>query len=541
LAYDPRVGVVINSTRFVDCAVCILLVASAAPSVAGQALFPGPPVPVACPGNGGDFHVADLNGNGMADAIVGFTLPDLATPTTRGIVTLLDIASSPSAATQTFITSSQIIDIATGDWNRDGTLDVLLAPAVGADLLMLPGGTGGLLQPPVVIPFGAASSSIHPADFDGDGNLDVLANHGWSVSAHLGDGAGGFSSAVFTAICPTPSMGVCVFPPAVQLDDLDQDGFLDLVVLFGGLPLFPPNLSIYRGDGSGSFTFLVNTTFATTIWQSLVVRDLNGDTIPDILTAGFTSTLEFIPGVGGGAFGQKVTIPVPNPTPGVNSYNGNITGYPATGDLNGDGFPDVVYPGRAVMLNDGAGGFVLNEIVPATQPGRVAIADLDQDLQQDLVFWTAYWPFPPPVGLSLFHNVTPCAASGYEYGLGCRGSGGYVPSLSARGCATPGGLLTLSVEEALGGSPSAALVVGPGPTNVQIGNGCGILTQLAGSFVVPFALGGLPVPGQGRAALSFVIPPGITPGTGVALQAVVLDPASPFQWAASNGVALTIQ
>ena len=171
------------------------------------------------------------------------------------------------------------------------------------------------------------------------------------------------------------------------------------------------------------------------------------------------------------------------------------------------------------------------------QSARVAIVDTNLDLQQDVVFWTGF----PNAWISIFHNMTPCTATGSAYGFGCPGSGGFVPALSARGCASPGGFLTLLVEDALGGSTSAAFVVGAGPTNIQVGGGCGVLIQLGGSFVVPFALTGLPVHGQGRATVPVFIPPTILPGTSLALQAAILDPASPFQWAASNGLSLTIQ
>jgi hypothetical protein len=63
-----------------------------------------------------------------------------------------------------------------------------------------------------------------------------------------------------------------------------------------------------------------------------------------------------------------------------------------------------------------------------------------------------------------------------------------------------------------------------------------------GHFAVPFSLTGLPVPGQGRGSLTVLVPTGmIPPGTDVAIQAAVLDSASPFGWAASNGIALTFQ
>jgi hypothetical protein len=506
---------------------------------AAQALFPAPPVNVACLPNGEDFHVTDLDGNGFPDAIVGFTLPSLSNPMSRGIVTFLDLHAVPTAVTQTFTTPAQVIDIASGDWNEDGFVDVLLGLKLVIDLQMHFGGQGGMLQVPVTVPGGALTFSLHTGDFNGDGNLDFLSNHSWSVSVHLGDGAGNFPSVQWTAICPAST--TCILPPTIQVEDVNQDGILDFVMALGGAitgtSIAPATLSIFLGAGNGTFTLFANMPL-TGMTKSLLVKDFTGNAVPDIILA-TNSTLFLLPGLGGGSFGPAITIPVPNPG---NPWSFLLNGVPAAGDLNGDGAVDFVSRGGIVMLNDGSGGFIQDQTVTVPQPGRVAIADLDRNLKPDLVFWTPDPQFNPPVGLSLVYNSLPCSATGYEYGIGCPGTGGFVPSLSARGCASQGSLLTFDLEDALGSSPSAVLLVGPGTANIDVGSGCSVLIQPGGSFVVPIPLTGLPVAGQGRGALTVLVPTGIIPpGTDVAIQAAVLDPASPFGWAASNGLALTFQ
>jgi hypothetical protein len=41
--------------------------------------------------------------------------------------------------------------------------------------------------------------------------------------------------------------------------------------------------------------------------------------------------------------------------------------------------------------------------------------------------------------------------------------------------------------------------------------------------------------------VTVLLPPTIQLGTSVAIQAAILDPVSPYQWSASNGLALAIQ
>jgi hypothetical protein len=491
-------------------------------------------IPCGSSGNNGNLAVADLDGDGRADAITTF---NDAGYTVFGVTTFLNLDSGP-APSQTLPTGNLIGPIATGDWNRDGAADVLLAAAwqfapAGPDLSMCLGSPGGALAAPVSTPIGtAAFGEMIAADVNQDGNLDVVTVHpvgggqGHAVTVRLGNGAGVIGPGGFTMpVCPTPQALTCA--AAIALDDLDQDGNLDLVVAN------PASSSVYLGNASGTFGPGSHFSFGSLVMPfTLVVRDVNGDTIPDHLINPSTQTLQVRLGIGGGAFGPPATFPM---LPPVGTQFG---GPPAIGDLNGDGFPDLAYAYGEILLNNGAGIFIPQPaiVVPPVSV-RVAIADVDRDLKQDLVFYSAF----PAGWISVFRNLTPCNAIGFTYGFGCPGSGGFVPSLSARGCASPGGSLVLDVEHGLGGASSAAFVVGPGPTNVQVGGGCGILIQLAGSFIAPFTLAGLPVAGQGSASIPVIIPPAIPPGTSLAIQAAILDPASPFQSSASNGLALTIQ
>ena len=153
------------------------------------------------------------------------------------------------------------------------------------------------------------------------------------------------------------------------------------------------------------------------------MADLNGDRIPDVVNAGDNAEIERLLGLGGGAF-----------APGAYYATKNAS-RAALADVNGDGFPDVALANGQIFQNDGAGGLVLVETL-MTEGIDLAAADANRDLQRDVV------GFSPNGWLTVFHNLSACSGTGYAYGIGCPGSAGFVPELSARGCTSPGGTLT---------------------------------------------------------------------------------------------------
>lgn len=130
----------------------------------------------------------------------------------------------------------------------------------------------------------------------------------------------------------------------------------------------------------------------------------------------------------------------------------------------------------------------------------------------------------------------PCGAT-TTYGTGCTGSGGFVPTLAAGGCATLGGTLQLAIEDGPGGAP-IALFVGSSATSVPIGGGCSLLVSS------PFVLAGLTLPGSGpgAGALTLTLPlPPAAPLSTITVQAAVADATSPLGFTTTNGMQLDMQ
>lgn len=122
---------------------------------------------------------------------------------------------------------------------------------------------------------------------------------------------------------------------------------------------------------------------------NVVVGDFNGDGNPDAAAGGaYTTQFTLVPGLGDGTFGARTTIPAPA---------GTFPGTVASGDLNGDGKPDLVFqgsgaPGNLVAINQTLGGafnftspIALGAVPTPSGPGTPALGDLNEDGTLDLV------------------------------------------------------------------------------------------------------------------------------------------------------------
>jgi hypothetical protein len=125
--------------------------------------------------------------------------------------------------------------MATGDFNRDGNLDIVVANDNSSSLSLFLGTGEGTFNPAITIPVGAIPVAVAAADFNGDGNLDLavsLLNSG-GFQVLFGNGNGTFQSPIFIPV-PSGVLG------QITAADLNGDGHPDLAVGegFGGLQVF---------------------------------------------------------------------------------------------------------------------------------------------------------------------------------------------------------------------------------------------------------------------------------------------------------------
>lgn len=284
---------------------------------------------------------------------------------------------------------SSLADAAVYDINRDGRDDIV---SMGGGVLsaaqivfLLSKGDGTFSTVASNVPFDPASNGFdyvntQPAlaDFHHDGKLDAVYGALANVYVVRGNGDGSFaSSGVTLPIPPTsgfPSLGAI----GVAAGDFDGDGNEDFAVLvqYGtGLSPYPSPLAtaawVYYGNGNGTFSAPVLAGAFNRNYTNIAAGDLNRDGLADIVlktngSLGDGSAVGVVHSEPSRAFGPEV-----NYTAGIGLSSLAIT------DLNGDGFPDMVFgnggyntPASSVtvLLNSGKTPEVTGTLVAAPEP-----------------------------------------------------------------------------------------------------------------------------------------------------------------------------
>jgi hypothetical protein len=358
--------------------------------------------------------------------------------------------------------------VASADFDGDGDADLVVGNS-GLDqgsnrVSVILNLGGGAFAVRVAYHSVESPAGIALGDFDGDGRTDIAAvgiNVGaGAISLHRGRGDGTFVGPFFS--------GVGAQPLAITRGDLDGDGDLDLAVANSG----SANVSVLLNRGDGMFAAHVTYAAGTTP-RSIVAGDLDGDGDQDLAVANDGSaSVSVLRNRGDGTFDPQVTFATgPRPV--------SI----AQGDVDGDGDLDLVTSSFSsasvrLLVNNGDGSFAAATSIPARgQPFGVALGDVDGDRDLDLA-------------------VTDASTAGTVSVLLGRGDGTFA----------------LAVERAVGRAPEAVAL---GDVD---GNGSADLLVASKPWVT---LSLFYNPGDGSFPANASFAAGTTPGVGVTIPASV--------------------
>ncbi|MBS1565343.1 MAG: VCBS repeat-containing protein [Bacteroidetes bacterium] len=320
----------------------------------------------------------DVNGDGYSDVLIGAPGANksyIYYGTSAGI-------TSTGASTLTGSSNFGVSVACAGDVNGDGYSDVIVGASSINTAYVYFGASGGITTTAAWTGTGSGSygNSVAPAgDINGDGFSDVIVGN---KSINSNKGAAyiftGSAAATLTSTSWTKngSGGQTGFRVS-SAGDVNGDGYSDLLVGVSGVPgplggpAYAGAAYVYHGSATGlsstaawSQTGAANSNFGSVA----TAGDVNGDGYSDVIVgatgAGSTNT-----GAAYVYFGSSTGLSTTVSWTGTGAASGSYYGYSVAcaGDVNADGYSDILVGTYALGTNNGAAYLYLGSAAgPAT-------------------------------------------------------------------------------------------------------------------------------------------------------------------------------
>jgi len=258
--------------------------------------------------------VADFNRDGKLDVVT-------ANFSSGTVSVLFGNGDGTFQAHQDYSVGIQTQSVVVGDMNNDGIPDIVVASVQSETVDTLLSNGDGTFQPPIVYFINngyAGMTQIALGDINRDGILDVVGVYGFGQSFQVLAGNGDGSLYLYSHELST---GTIAYPKGLALGDFNKDGHLDVAI-----GLYEQNqigVSLNRETGK-SFAPPIGSQ-APPAPTLLAVADLNLDGNLDAISTGLnTNVLHVALGDGAGSFVTGSSYQVGHPLGAVvGDFNGN--------------------------------------------------------------------------------------------------------------------------------------------------------------------------------------------------------------------------
>lgn len=248
--------------------------------------------------------IADFNRDGKLDiAVSDYCSVTSCGNADGGYSILLGNGDGTFLATTTTVLSGNPIWIASADINNDGKLDLVISQnnpfSPGEFSVLLGTGSGTFGSAITTTTIGAAPFQLATGDFNGDGKLDVALTVSNNIEVQLGNGNGTFSNGFLINIGA---------PTGINLADFNKDGKLDIAFTAGAGGSFA---DILLGNGDGTFKPLQSFPVDGAP-NGITSADFNGDGRLDLAVAA-NNAMDVLISNGDGTFKPFVSYPSGGP------------------------------------------------------------------------------------------------------------------------------------------------------------------------------------------------------------------------------------
>ncbi|WP_263352368.1 Ig-like domain repeat protein [Acidicapsa acidisoli] len=341
---------------------------SAESGTAGSSISGTAPVPfviapsLALSGSPTNVATGDLNQDGKLDLVTTDSI-------TGKVTVFLGAGNGKFASGVDYTTGSHPGAVVVADLDASGQPEVVVGDESKGTISILTSNGTGTLLPKQTLALGFDPAFFAAGDFNGDGRTDlvVTSRTGGSLAVLLNDGKGNLQKPILTSLIKTPT--------AITVADFNNDDHTDIA-----LANADGTVTILLGTGSGGFRALADVPVGSGSLSSIVSGDFNRDGNLDLaVTEPGAKTLSVLLGKGNGSFASPAKYPV-----------GTGPIFTIAADVDGDGIPDLVAVNSgsntfSVFSGNGDGTFKTSvDFVVGNSPLAAVSGDFDGDGHLDL-------------------------------------------------------------------------------------------------------------------------------------------------------------